>query len=320
MNAPATILRPYLGGSDVAAVLGLSPWKTPLALYEEKRRALAGEGEPDRDSVVKRRGKRWESVALEMLVEALGERDITASVLYTNTRSQIEADPWMRAEIDAELLVKPTGAVWNAEIKTVSPFNVKEWGDPETDEIPTHYAAQVQWGLMVNNRNTCVVGALFGADVMKPYIVERDEAVIDWLRAGAIDFWQNHVLAGVPPKPMTVGDLDRLYPKARDAIVVADPAVTKLALRYRALEAEVKARTAEQEALEFEIRQFMGDAALLALTPDGKPAFQWKDETGPFLDQTRLKADYPDAHKACLTKWSKRVFRFKGFDAKGVLG
>ena len=28
--------RRYIGGSDVAAVLGISPWRTPLALWEQK--------------------------------------------------------------------------------------------------------------------------------------------------------------------------------------------------------------------------------------------------------------------------------------------
>lgn len=30
--------RRYIGGSDVAAVLGISPWRTPLQLWEAKTR------------------------------------------------------------------------------------------------------------------------------------------------------------------------------------------------------------------------------------------------------------------------------------------
>lgn len=315
-------LRDYLGGSDVSAALGLSPWKTPVALYMEKRAALAGEAPAESDSLVKRRGKRWESVALEMLVESLSDIGVIAEVEGTNERAVDWALPWARAEIDADLSIRLPGhglTRWNAELKTVSPFNVKEWGDPETDQIPTHYAAQVQWGLMVTGRQTCVVGALFGADLMKPYIVERDEEVIAWLREGAIDFWVNHVLAGVPPKPLALADVALLYPTARDTIVQADDALTGRLMRYRALHAEIKAREAERDALEFEIAQAMGDASLLTLGDTPKPVFTYRNEEGPFLDQQRLKNEFPAAHKACMTKWQKRVLRYKPFDPKGVM-
>ena len=41
--------RTYLGGSDTAAILGLSPWKSPLELYLEK---IGEAPEQDRKSVV----------------------------------------------------------------------------------------------------------------------------------------------------------------------------------------------------------------------------------------------------------------------------
>ncbi len=311
-------LRDFMGGSDCAAALGLSPWKTPVALYYEKRRALEGLPPEDTETPVKARGKRWEAVALEMLVEALLERGVRAAVGETNVRRLDSEHPWMRAEIDA-VLGTDDDRPWNAEIKTVSPFNAREWGDPESDEIPTHYAAQVQWGLMVTGRQTCVVGALFGADVMKPYVVERDEEVIAWLRQGAIDFWNNHVLAKVPPQPLKATDMALLYPAARDTIVTADDALTGTVMRYRALQAEIKARQAEADWLEFQVMQAMGDASVLSVGGEPKPAFTWREESGPFLDQAKLKAQFPEAHKACMTKWSKRVLRYKPFDAKGVM-
>lgn len=309
-------LRGFLGGSDVAAALGLSPWKTPVALYHEKLAALAGEATQDSDSLAKRRGKRWEAVALEMLLDSLSEREIHANVVETNIRYSMLDTPWMSAEVDAVLRVG--GADWNVEIKTVSPFAGRDWGDPESDEIPTHYAAQVQWGLMVTGRQTCVVGALFGADVMKPYLVERDEEVIAWLRQGAIDFWNNHVLAGVPPQPKTLADVLALHPRGTGTILHADERLTSLALTYRQAHAELKAREAEIDRLEFEIANAMRDATVLTLDEKAKPVFVFKPEEGPYLDQAKLKAEFPEAHKACMTKWQKRVLRYKPFDAKNL--
>ena len=316
----ANELRPYLGGSDAAAVVGLSPWKTPIALWQEKVAALAGQSQIETDKPVLARGRRWEPVAREMLLDALAEREISVTLANVNQRYSEAEHDWMRAEIDAELLLAGETLPWNCELKTVGPFAArKEWGDEETDQIPTHYAAQAQWGMMVTGRKVCVVGALFGADRLRPYIIERDDEVIAWLKDEAVRFWNEHVLINVAPAPATVSDLSLLYPREREAALVADPYLTQQVLRLRALEAKIKACEREYEEIEFDIKQAMGDQSHLIVGRESREAISWKVEPRDVLDQAGLKA----AHKALVKEFTRkaepRVFRLKNFSIEGVM-
>ena len=312
--------RPYLGGSDIAAVVGLSPWKTPLALWQEKVDALQGKAPEDTDSPVKARGRRWETPAREMLLDELAEREMPCALGLVNQRHAHTPAPWMRAEIDAELIPSGLPEIWNAEIKTVSPFaSRKEWGEEESDEIPVWYTTQAQWGLMVTGRSICVVGALFGADRLRPYVVERDNEVIAWLTDRATTFWHNHVLADVPPPATNLADLALLYPKHMDFSMQADVYLTQKLVRMRALAAEMKAREAEWDELEFELKCAMGANSALVLPDSDTPVLTWKTESRKVLDQESLKSEHPDIVKALTRTSESRVFRFKPFAMERVM-
>ena len=58
----------FIGGSDIAAILGISPWRTAVQLWKDKiTPRVADDGRPKRKQLS--RGHRWESVVAEMLVE-----------------------------------------------------------------------------------------------------------------------------------------------------------------------------------------------------------------------------------------------------------
>ncbi|MBK8117555.1 MAG: YqaJ viral recombinase family protein [Candidatus Accumulibacter sp.] len=96
------------------------------------------------------RGHRWEPVVVEMLVDELLDRGHDVQIIDRNARYQDPEFPFLACELDLELLID--GEEHNAEIKTVSPFAAKAWGEQDTDEIPLYYAAQVMHGLMVKPR------------------------------------------------------------------------------------------------------------------------------------------------------------------------
>lgn len=192
----------YLGGSDIAAILGISPWKTATDLWLDKiKPRIEGTG----NAAAKRRGTRLEPYIVDMIREEHGLEIIARGNRY------VDADvPYFAAEIDAET------ADENVEIKTVHPFKARDWGELDTDELPLHYVAQVQWGLGIRRRQRCRVFALIGDD-LRPYVVERDDETIDAMRARAREFWERYVLPQEPP-PLDFGDrktldsLKRLHP------------------------------------------------------------------------------------------------------------
>ena len=154
----------FIGGSDVAAILGVSPWKSPFQLYQEKIGAFCEEITREKQRLFDR-GHRWEPVVVEMLVDELLDRGHDVQVIDRNARYQDPEFPFLACELDLELLID--GEEHNAEIKTVSPFAAKAWGEQDTDEIPLYYAAQVMHGLMVKPRKRAIVAALIGVDDLR---------------------------------------------------------------------------------------------------------------------------------------------------------
>ena len=205
----------YIGGSDIAAILGISPWKTATDLWLDKIKPRVEDG---RNAVAKRRGTRLEPYILDMIreehgleVAARGQRYIDAEV------------PYFASEIDAEFAVD--GQIENGEIKTAHPFKAKEWGEEDTDALPVHYTAQVQWGMGITGRARCRVFVLI-ADDLRSYVVERDDEIITGMRQRAQEFWTNYVQPLVQP-PLDYGHrnvldtLRKLYPGTNGQTVTA---------------------------------------------------------------------------------------------------
>lgn len=310
----------YIGGSDIAAVIGVSPWRTPYDLWLDKSRPR--QDGPARPRDPKARGVRWEAVVAEMLVERLEEDGHTVEIVASNRRYKDADLPFLAAEIDFEIRLDGEDEITNVELKTVHPFKLKRdgWGDSGSDQMPTHYTAQVAHGLGVTRRRQGMLAALFGADELRVYPVVPEPHVIEYLRNRALQFWANNVLAGVAPAPINLHDLAAMYPRELEGgePLLADANLTELALRMRAIEREIKAREAEAEAIEFQIKRAMKDAVALVL-PNGKTAAEWKLREGKALDHDLLKETvgtkvYRDCHKP----WQSRTFTLKPFATDGL--
>lgn len=289
--------RRFIGGSDVAAILGISPWRTPLDVYLEKVDPRPEPTDPQRQRVLER-GKRLEPYVLDMLAEETG--------LVVVARNQRYIDPehtFLAAEIDAEA---ETGE--NIEIKTVSPFKAHEWGAEDSDEIPVWYTAQAMHGLMVTGREVCVFGVLIGADDFRTYRVERDDEVITALRERLVEFWAR-VQRREPPEPTTAADVLTLFGKDSGRAVEASPEVLALYNELRAAESEAKAHEKRAAELKERIQLFMQDAAVLTL--DGNPIATWKAQQSRRFDQRAFQAAHPELFEAFKRTTETRVFRVK---------
>lgn len=267
MNAPAEFLQgrtKYIGGSDIAAILGISPYKTAIDLWLDKTTPPA---EDNRNAAAKRRGQRLEPYVLDMIREEFG-----ITVTARNQRYRDAHVPYFAAEIDAETDDE------NIEIKTVHPFKSKEWGDLQTDQLPLHYVAQVQWGLGVRPKARTRVFALIGDD-LRPYVVERDDETIAALREKAAEFWEQYVLPGLRPPfdfkdGKTLETLRRLYPGTNGSTIDA----TAMHEHWRAVLTTAQEMRDKYEGVidgaKAHLMAEMGDAAMLKFS-DGK-AFRRK--------------------------------------------
>lgn len=301
--------RSYLGSSDVAAILGLSKWKTPVDVYFEK----IGQGIPPDAAKEKlfRRGKRLEPVVIDMLAEEQGLVAVQRGARYRDP-----GFPWMAAEIDAETEID--GEVVNIEVKTVHPFAADEWGEADTDELPIHYAAQCMYGLMVTGRQRCIVAALFGADNLVTYDLRRDEETIAGIREKAFAFWMDHVLARVPPEPIVLDDVYRLMRRDADTIIEADAALTQKLAAYKLAKNEEKAAAGRVEELKYQIGLAVLGADAVAIpsrkpkhviTVAGLPAM-----TIAYQEQIRIDTDAVRSRDPAVAAECSKTSKFFRFD------
>ena len=277
MNAPIPVgaldRATYLGGSDVAAILGVSPWTTPFMLFQKKTGAYVEELTPAKRRILER-GHRWEPIVLEMLVDELTDRGHDVEVVATGQRYQDPEFPFLAAEIDAELIVD--GEPVNGEMKTAGYFAAGAWGEYDSNEVPIYYLAQVMHGLMIQPRRRAVVAAVTGFDE-RPMVrwVERDDETIAAIRAREIEFWQR-IQSGEAPDPVTPEDVKWLYPCDQGTSVDADGELLALCTTLKGAKAKAKEVEADIELMVTKIKARMGDASAL-MGPNGKPIATWKN-------------------------------------------
>jgi putative phage-type endonuclease len=290
--------RKYLGGSDIAAILGISIWKTPLDVYLDKVQPRVESISPDNLRVLDR-GKRMEPYVVDILSEETGLSIIRRNERYTHSKYD-----FIRAEIDAEA---ESGE--NIEIKTVSPFKAKEWGEEKTDEIPIYYAAQAMHGLMVTGKAVCVFGVLIGGDDFRVYRILRDEETIAAIEQKELEFWER-IIQRNPPDPSTVSDVIRLFGSGDAGLAVeTSDAIEEAYHALKRLKAEEKEIKAAIDAREDRIKLYLGEASILTL--HGSPILTWKAQEPKRFDIKAFQIDYPELYEQFRKTTKSRVLRLK---------
>lgn len=249
-----------IGGSDVAAILGISPFRTPLDVWREK---VLGQ----RDSIdtpATRAGERFERHVLTAYAATLPEGSKV-------DRPEPTLRGHLRASPDAVVTVR--GWPRLAEIKTT--LFRSEWGSDGTDGIPLHYAVQGMWYLDLLGIDEADFPVLLWPHEMRDLLgLTPDEvvsacelrvlsmryspAMAQHLRQRVDEFWHRHVLAEVPPPSVDLEDAKRLVWAKAGATVEADEQVIDLMLRRDSVKADVKAREGELERIEHELRERIG--------------------------------------------------------------
>lgn len=311
--------RSYIGGSAIASILGLQPpkWRTAVQLWQRMTSDEPEEETPRAKRRLFARGKIVEPLVQRMLVDLHGIDP--AVIAHVSNNRYVDPDvPHFAAEIDFELPFEAVshlfpveelvgmGETVNVEIKTVHPFASGEWGEEGTDEVPIHYAAQVYWGLGVTRRRFALCAALFGADDLVLYPLVADAETIAGMRGKAEEFWQ-HVVNRTEPEPRTVADTTRLWPKDDGTEIDATPDIAAAVTTYRAMTEKRNSYSDGVDGVSLLIREHMKTAT--TLTHDGIEIATLKSQRTSSIDADRLKAEWPDAYKACLRTGTTRVLR-----------
>ena len=176
------------------------------------------------------------------------------------------------------------------EIKTVGEFSVSDWDDG----LPMEYYLQIQHYLAVTDLQKAYCAVLIGGNKFSHQIVERDNETIETITALEYDFWNNHVLKGIPP---AVSDkdselLNSLYPKSNPATAILPAEADDIIKEYmeiKKLEEELK----QQKTLaENKLKSILGDNE--CGQSSAGYSVQWKTVNSNKLDTAKLKLEHPE--------------------------
>ncbi len=176
-----------LGGSEAAAMLGLSPWESPYSLWHRK----AGLIGPVEQSDAMKWGHRFEDDVVEEFEEQHPELLVVQAGTYRNTDR-----PWQVANPD-RLIVGRSGIWRGLEIKTA--LRSDDWGPAGSDEVPIYYRAQAMHYMDTLGLEEFILAVLFLSSwTYREYRIAYDARDAQVMREAGIAFMDSLVL-GVPP-------------------------------------------------------------------------------------------------------------------------
>lgn len=286
--------RNGIGGSDCAPALGLSKWKTPYSLYQEKR----GEIEPQDETWEMGRGKALEPLLRQNYADTTG-------------RKVIALHEAMRSDRHHFMTYSPDGLI--VEEKRLVEFKTaaygKEWGEVGSDEIPQEYLLQVQHGLIVTGYDVCDVTVSIAGNKPKYFVVEADRELQEMIIDREAVFW-DMVQAGTPPDPISNDDVAKIYRRVNGQSIVANADICSLLGDLRLVRDNIKNLEGEKESLEVTIKSFIGENEVLVAADGFTPLATWKQQNGAKrIDADLLRSAYPQAAAEC-TKQGDPIRRF----------
>lgn len=288
--------RTGIFGTDIAAIVGLSKWKTALDVYMDK---LGLRERPEQTGAMG-----W-GLKLEGLV--LQEYCRTTSRVVIVPEPRVMTHPkrsWMRGSPDGLAADRSCGV----EIKT-SKWGF-DFGDEGSDDVPDEYVCQVQWYAEITGIQKWDLAALIGGSDFRIYHLEHDPEFCGLLVEAAEKFMRDNVAQQVPP-PLDGSDsamtyLQRRYGRHDDRLLTATAQVDSLVRKMRVHQLSRDQAEQEYEKCKQQVCAIISDAAGIE-GPDWKVT--WKStKPSKRVDYERLARNIHLAY-ALLSETTKQPGR-----------
>lgn len=288
-----------IGGSDVAGVLGMSQWTTPLSVYRDK----TGQG----DAVEENEAMYWGTVLEEIVASEFAKRT-GLKIRRRNAIFQDDEHPCLLANIDRDIV----GQSAILECKTTGAFNTSDWGEDGTDEVPFPYILQCQHYLRVTGCDLAHLAVLIGGRDFRMYAILRNEDLIASMVAKCVAFWTDNVIAQIPPPPINSADIEAMYRDGgHEGRVIANDETIALAIELAGIKETEKEIQGRKEEVESRIKLAIGDAQELIRAHDNKTLVSWKSTTSKLFDTKAFKEAHTDLYMEYAKESSSRRLLLK---------
>ena len=266
--------RMGIGGSDAAAVCGVSPWKTARELYQEKAEGIFRD-EPEKNWVALEIGKRLEELVVQIFMRQTGLKPYAVRKMFRHPFY-----PFMLADVD--YFVKIGEDVYVVECKTSFSYRMDEWAD---GNIPLHYELQGRHYAAVTNTKGVIFLCLHGnsEDTFLMRRIDRNlRQEADLIEQEAY-FWNEFVLEKqapeyTEPSSLVINSLKKQLQVREQKTVelsedLASNILTYLKLKEKKAEADALSRNLENQIKEITapIRSALDNAQTGKIVINGIP-------------------------------------------------
>lgn len=279
--------REFIGGSDIAAIVGANPYRTVLDVWLDKR----GAAEPFEGNEFTEAGTRLEGA----IVEWFADKNPGLSIdLIPDSTWRDETVDYFAASPDAVALC-PERGFGIGEAKNVNARLEKDWDG----DAPDMHKIQALWNCGIIGAEWGFVTGLIGGYSLRSVQFDFDAELFDWLTSEAHKFW-GHVESGTPPDahlahPLAQKSLNAVFPLDDDSGPV-ELDETAIKAHRDLLAAKADQKTAKTKAAEAQaaLTQFMRTAK--EATISGETAVTVSSYTRRSVDTDALQERWPDAH------------------------
>lgn len=254
--------KTHIGGSDVAAIMGLARWKTAMDVWAEK----VGFTEPSTEMQMRQFiGLRLEGLIAEMAGAKLGRT-------FRRMPSRPTPDGHRTTLVRHRQFPHLAGHIDFVGLEAKTSYSAEGWGDDGTeitsdkltwDAVPIDYLLQVQHYLFVTGWPVITLAVLIGHDDFRTFDVRPISALIEPMEKEADRFWRENVVDGQTPdldhSEGTKAYLRAKFPRATGTLRAATPEDTLVIEQYRQAGQAVKAAGTEQERIKNLLKNRIGN-------------------------------------------------------------
>lgn len=255
-----------IGASEVAAVVGLSPWETPYQLWRRK----VGIDPPKEENFAMKAGHYLEEAVARFWADATGNEIIKQS--QDDFMFVDEEKPFLRVSPDRTYWLQ--GATRNDDNKGILECKTTQLS-VDADDLPKHWFCQVQMNLGVGGYTQ---GSLAWLTQGREFGYKDIALVPDffaWLVEETEKFWVDYVQAKKEPPVTTVSDvLMKFNRHTGGKTIEASDEVFEAYTKLKEVRKEIDKLTDTKTELEDKIKVFFGDAE--AVSYGGQTIATWK--------------------------------------------
>ena len=277
-------------GTKVAAIMGISKFRTPYDVYVRCKGLLPEE--PPSDAMLR-------GIALERGILDLYEMQKGIKLAREMGTLVHPHEDWMGASPDG-YYIDEDGCIVIVDAKT---SRMKDgWGVPGTDEVPEDYACQMQWyGVVLEAYfDVPVVGLDITTyfpwhDEISTYTLRPDPEVQQYLVGRCREWWWKHIVSSVAPAIDHSASARRMVDQValdRTELLKADEEDITAIKQLLEVKEQIKALDKQRKSIENYLKSQIGGAS--GVVGGGHRAL-WKEQKGrPSWDTKQLEVDHPE--------------------------